>query len=104
MSDTSAEVSSQTHAVLGRAIPGGRVPMLGMKAQNLVVFSNHSAFHWWSTQSAALLLSLDELMSCAASTKNGVSIWDVVHSQSMDRWTLVEFRAKGQGFVAVIDF
>ena len=47
---------SRTHAVLGRAIPARRVPMSGMKVRSLVVFSNHSALHRWSAQSAALLL------------------------------------------------
>jgi len=37
---------SETQAVLGRVIPGGWVPVSGMKIQSLVVLSNHSAFHW----------------------------------------------------------
>jgi len=49
---------SWTHAVLGRAIPGGWV---GMKIWNLVVLSNISAFHW----------SSDELMSCCLTGTNG---------------------------------
>ena len=44
--DTGAEaVKPRTHAVLGRAIPGGWVPMSGRKVRDLVVLSNCSAFH-----------------------------------------------------------
>jgi len=39
---------SRTHAVLVNVIPGWWMP--GMKVRSLVVFSNHSAFHQWSTQ------------------------------------------------------
>jgi len=41
-----------------------------MKVRSLVSLSNHSAFHWRSTQCVArmLLLLSDELISCAAST------------------------------------
>ena len=53
---------SRTHAVLEREIPGGWVPVSGMKARSHAVFSNHSAFHRRSAQSAALLLLSDELM------------------------------------------
>ena len=49
---------SGTHAVLGRAFLGGWVPMSEMNVRSLVVFSNHSAFHRWSAQIVALLLSL----------------------------------------------
>ena len=46
-------------------------------------------FHWWSAQSAAhMLLLSDEIMSCCGASTNGVSIWDAVHSQPVDRWTL----------------
>jgi len=41
---------SQTHTVLGRAVPGGWVPVLGMKARSLIRLSNHSALHQWPTQ------------------------------------------------------
>jgi len=51
---------SQTHALLGRVISGGWVPV--MKVQSLIVLSNYSAFHWWSAQSTALLMLLDELL------------------------------------------
>ena len=62
---------SWTHAVLGRAIPRGLVPMSGMKVRSLVVFSNRSAFHRWSAQSVALLiLSKDQLMSCCGASTN----------------------------------
>jgi len=44
---------SRTHAVLGRTIPGGWVPVLGIKVRSLVVLSKHPAFHLWSAQSAA---------------------------------------------------
>jgi len=54
---------SQTHTVLGWAIPGRWVLMSGVKAQSLIVLSSHSAFHLWCTHSAALLLLSDELTS-----------------------------------------
>jgi len=42
--------------------------------------------HWWSAQCAAhMLLLSDELMRRA---QMGVSIWDAVHSHSVDRWVL----------------
>ena len=59
------------HAVLDRALPGGWVPMSGMKVQSPVVLSTHAAFHRWSAQSAARLLSSDGMMSCYA----GVQDW-----------------------------
>jgi len=43
----------------------------GMKVRSLVRLSNHFVFHWWSTQSAALLLFLsDEPKSCCAAGTN----------------------------------
>ena len=51
-----AETANLDHNVLGRAIPGGLLPMLGMKIRSIVLFSEHSAFHRWPAQSAALLL------------------------------------------------
>jgi len=55
----------RTHAVLGRAISGGWVPVLGMKVRSLVGLSNHSTFHWRSAHCAPRMLLLsDELMSC----------------------------------------
>jgi len=48
------------------------MPMSEMKLQSLAVLSNHSAFHWWSAHSTALLLLMsDELMSCCAAGTNG---------------------------------
>ena len=41
-----------------------------LKVRSPVVFSNHSAFRRWCTQSAALLLLSDELMSCCAAGTN----------------------------------
>ena len=42
---------------------------VGDESAEFVVLSNHFAFHPWSAQSAAFLLSLsDELMSCAVGT------------------------------------
>ena len=72
-SDACAEAFKRlNHAVLVRPIPGRWVSMSGMKAESLVVFSNHYLLHRWSAQdrwSAPLLLfSSDELTSCAAST------------------------------------
>jgi len=37
---------SRTHALLGRVIPGGWVPVSGMKMRSLVGLSVHSAFRW----------------------------------------------------------
>jgi len=58
-------------AVLGRAIPRGCVPMSRMEVRSLVALSNHSAFHRWSAQGAALLLSSYELMRCCSAGTNG---------------------------------
>ena len=59
---------SRTHFTVGRAIPGEWVPVSGMKVWSLVVFSNHSAIHRWSSQNIArMLLSSDELINCAVS-------------------------------------
>ena len=54
----------------------------GMKVRSLVVLSNLSAFH------PLLFLSSDKLMSCWAAGMKWVSIWDAVHSHSMDRRAL----------------
>jgi len=67
-------LSRWTHAVLGRVIPGGWVPVSGMKVRSLVVLSNHSAFHRWSAQSTALLMLLmlsGKLMICCSADTNG---------------------------------
>ena len=56
---------------LGRAIPWGWVLMSGMEVRSLVVLSNHSAFHRWSTQSATILLLSEKLISCCAVGTNG---------------------------------
>ena len=62
----------RTRSVLVRVIPGVWVPVSEMKVRSHAVFSNHSAFHWWSAQSAAFLLLLsDELMSSCAAGTNG---------------------------------
>jgi len=65
---------SQTHALLGRVIPGRWVPVSGMKVQSLegLYLSNHSTFHQWCGQcTALLLLSSDELICCCAARTNG---------------------------------
>ena len=63
---------SETQAVLGRVIPGGWVPVSGMKMRSLVGSSAHSAFHRWSAHCAARMLLLsDKLMSCCAAGTNG---------------------------------
>ena len=68
-SDTCAEAVKTEPRCSFRAIPGRWVSMSVMKARSLVVFSNHYLLHWWSAQSAPLLLfSSVELMSCAAGT------------------------------------
>jgi len=65
---------SQTHAILGRVISWRWVPVSGMKVQSIEGFylSNHSTFHQWCGQCAALLLlSSDELISCCAARTHG---------------------------------
>jgi len=48
------------------------VQVSGVKVRSLVVLSNHSVFHRWSAQTAALvLLSSEELMSCCVADTNG---------------------------------
>ena len=54
-----------------------------MKEWSLVVLFNHYAFHRWSAQSTARMLS-DKLMQM------GVSIWDTIHSHSVDMWAWVQ--------------
>ena len=68
---------NRIYAVLAKAIPGGWVPISGMKLRSLVVLSSHVAFFRWITQSAALLfLSKDGLMSCCAAGKSGcLNLW-----------------------------
>jgi len=44
--DTGAEAVKSDPAVPGRAIPGGLVPMSGMKVRSLVMCSYYSAFYW----------------------------------------------------------
>jgi len=56
----------QTQALLGRVIPGWRVPVSGIKMRKLVGLSAHSAFHWWSAHHAAHMLLLSEKLSCLA--------------------------------------
>jgi len=55
----------RTQALLGKFTPKGWVPVSWMKLRSLAGLSAHSAFHWWSTQCAARMLS-DEMMSCYA--------------------------------------
>ena len=63
---------SWTTPVHRTTIPGRWVPVSRMNVRSLVKFSNYSAFHRWSTQSAAcmLLLLSDKLMSCCAAGTN----------------------------------
>ena len=72
---------SRTPTVLGKAIPGGWVPMSGMEVRSLVVLSlsNHSALHRWSAQSTTLMLLLlsDELTSCCVAGTNGNGCLDL---------------------------
>jgi len=44
-SDTVAEAVKPDPDLLGRAIPGGCVPVSGIKVRSLVGMSAHSAFH-----------------------------------------------------------
>jgi len=82
---------SRTYAVFGRVIPGGWVPMLGMKVRNLAVLCNHfaSAFHrdprraphvcccyqinWWVVMQRVQM---------------GVPIWGASDLHSVDGWAL----------------
>jgi len=53
--------------------------LLCMNVWSLVVFSNHSAFHQWSAQSATFLLLSDELTSsCAAGTNGCLLSWSAI--------------------------
>jgi len=71
-SDTGAETVKPDPAPLGMVIPGGWVPMSGMKVLSLAVLSAHSTFHRWSAHCAALLFLLsDELMCCCAAGTTG---------------------------------
>jgi len=79
---------SQTQALLGRVIPWGWVPVLGIKMRSFEGFSAHSAFHGWSAHCAARMLLSKKLMSCCARIQMGVSIWGAVHLHSMDGWAL----------------
>ena len=47
------------------------VSMSEMKLWSLIVLSNHSAFHRWSTQWVTVLLLSDKLMSYCAAGTNG---------------------------------
>jgi len=47
---------SRTQALLGRIIPGGWVPVSGIKVRRLVGLPTHSAFHWWSAHCATRML------------------------------------------------
>ena len=62
---------NRTQAILERVIPGGWVPVSGMKMRSLVGLSAHCAFHWWSTHWAERMLLSDELMRCCAASTNG---------------------------------
>jgi len=55
----------RTHAVLGRAIPGGLVLVSVMTVRSLVGLSNRFAFHQRSSQCAPLLLLLSLLVFMA---------------------------------------
>ena len=62
---------SRTQALLRRVVPGWWIPVSGMKMQIYFGLFAHSAFHWWCTQGAALMLLWDELMRCCAAGTNG---------------------------------
>jgi len=76
---------SQTHAVLDKAIPGW-VPV--SKVRSVVVLCNHS--HSISDSSRAPHVCCCQLNWWAVVWREqmGVSIWDAVHSHSVDRWAL----------------
>ena len=46
--------SCRNQTVLGKVRPGGLLHISKMEVLSLVVFSNHSAFHRWSVQSATV--------------------------------------------------
>ena len=81
-SDTGAETIKPR--CLSRTIPGGWVPVWRVKVRSLVMLSNHSAFHRWSAQFAALLLLSSVVVR---RVQTGVSIWDV-RSHAVDRRAL----------------
>jgi len=62
---------SRIHAILGRVIPGGWVPLSRMNVRSLAGLSKRSVFHRWSAQCAARMLLYDEMVSCCAAGTNG---------------------------------
>jgi len=80
---------SRTQALLGRVIPGGWIPVSGIKMRSLVGLSTHSALHWWSAHCAASMMLLPEkLMSCCAAGTNGCLDLRRRALHSMDGWAL----------------
>jgi len=79
---------SRTQALLGRAIPGGQVPMSRMKVRGLAVLSNHSAFHRWSAQSAALLLLLYCHTLMCFQTSNAFLVWNLSSWETYLSWLI----------------
>jgi len=75
---------SRTQAVLGKVIPGGWVPVAGMKVRSLLRLSNHPAFHWWSAHCAAHMLLLSDENASKINIKK--SLWSTTmryaHCQS----------------------
>ena len=62
--------------------------MSGMKVWSLVVFSNHSAFHWWPRVRHFSCCQMNWWV--VTQLQMVVSIFDAMHSHLVDRWKLSE--------------
>ena len=71
-SNTDAEAVKPNPACSCKSHSGKLGAVVMIIVQSLVRLSNHSAFHWWSAQTAALLFLLsNEVISCCAPSTNG---------------------------------
>jgi len=75
---------SRIQGLLGRVIPGGWVPVSGMKVWSVVGLSAHSAFHRWYAQTAARTL-LSDVASCASFTTT-LSGLNACEDRKVVRW------------------
>ena len=67
-SDTGAEAVKPNPRCSWQGHSEGWVPVLGMKVRSLIRLSNHSAFHWWSSQCAARMLLSNKLIELCGGT------------------------------------
>jgi len=87
---------SRNHAVLGRAIPGEWMSMSMMKVRTLVVFLQPLRIQSvLRPERRTFVVRWNDELLCGGYNW-GVSIWDAVHSHSMDRWVLSEADVKAQ--------